>query len=69
MGIKVSDPLNRAVQQTINSSSSLPSSSIFAYPSKAKSQQEAKKLGCKGVNKIGDLWMPYAIHHFLNKSF
>ena len=62
MGIKVWSPVGPSIEETINSESSLPSKNIFAYPSKAKAEQEAKKLGCIGVHKMGDLWMPCAIH-------
>ena len=62
MGLKVWSPVGPSVEQTITSESSLPSNNIFAYPSKEKAIQEAKKLGCKGVHKMGDLWMPCATH-------
>ena len=62
MGLKVWSPTAPSVEKTINSESSLPSNNIFAYPSKEKAVQEAKKLGCIGVHKMGDLWMPCATH-------
>ena len=62
MGLKVWSPVGPSLEQSINSESSLPSNNIFAYPSKSKAEQEAKKLGCLGVHKMGDLWMPCATH-------
>ena len=62
MGLKVWSPTAPSVEKTINSESSLPSNNIFAYPNKEKAVQEAKKLGCIGVHKMGDLWMPCATH-------
>ena len=62
MGLKVWSPVGPSLEQTINSESSSPSNNIFAYPSKAKAEKEAKKLGCIGVHKMGDLWMPCATH-------
>ena len=62
MGLKVWNPATTPLEQSINSERSLPSSNIFAYPSKAKAEQEALKLGCSGVHKMGELWMPCAQH-------
>ena len=62
MGLKVWSPTAPSVEQTINRESSLPSNNIYAYPSKEKAIQEAKKLGCIGVHKMGNLWMPCATH-------
>ena len=62
MGLKVWSPLGPSIEQTINSESALPSNKILAYPSKAKAEQEARKLGCTGVHKMGNLWMPCPIH-------
>ena len=64
MGLKVWSPLTPPLEESINRESSLPSNNIFAYPSKAKAEQEAKKLGCIGVHKMGDFWMPCATHGF-----
>ena len=63
MGLKVWTPNRPSVEQTINSDRSLSSKNIHAYTSKAKAIEEAKKLGCIGVHKMGDLWMPCAIHY------
>ena len=62
MGLKVWSPVGPSIEQTIKKEGSLPSSNIFAYSSKAKAEKEAKKLGCIGVHKMGDLWMPCATH-------
>ena len=64
MGLKVWSPVGPSLEKTINNESSLPSNSILAYPSRAKAEQEAKRLGCVGVHKMGDLWMPCATHGF-----
>ena len=62
MGLKVWSPFPPSAEQTIKDEDSLPSNNIFAYPSKAKAEKEAKKLGCVGVHKMGELWMPCATH-------
>ena len=67
MGIKVWSPIGPSNEQTIKNESSLPSNNIFAYPSKAKAEKEAKRLGCIGVHKMGDLWMPCATHGIHSK--
>ena len=62
MGLKVWSPENLAKQESINSSKSLSSKNIYAYPTKSQAESEAKKLGCNGVHKMGQLWMPCATH-------
>ena len=62
MGLKVWSPVSPSVEKTIQSEDSLTSKNIFAYRSKAKAEEEAKRLGCVGVHKMGDLWMPCATH-------
>ena len=64
MGLKTWSPETPSFEQqagNINSSSS--QQNIYAYPTKAKAETEAKKLGCLGVHKMGKLWMPCATHH------
>ena len=34
----------------------------FAYRSKAEALQQADRLGCEGVHRMGALWMPCAVH-------
>ena len=63
MGLKVWSP-GPSLEQSINNGSSPSSKNIFSYPSKAQAEKESKKLGCKGVHKMGDLWMPCATHGF-----
>ena len=61
MGLKVWSPEGAALQKTYeNSDSSL--KNIYAYPTRAQAEVEAKKLGCLGVHKMGSLWMPCATH-------
>ncbi len=61
MGLKVWSPESSVLQNSIrNSESSL--KNIYAYPTRAQAQAEAKKLGCLGVHKMGELWMPCATH-------
>ena len=61
MGLKVWSPENSPIERSINSSTSS-SSRKRAYPTKSMAEAEAKKLGCKGVHKMGQLWMPCATH-------
>jgi len=61
MGLKVWSPESSAVKKTIDSSASS-STNIFAYSTQSEAEAEAKKLGCVGVHKMGNLWMPCAIH-------
>ncbi len=30
----------------------------FAYPSRSEAEAQAKKMGCSGVHRMGQLWMP-----------
>ena len=63
MGLKVWSPEGSALERTLENSS--PSSSpmnIYAYPKRFQAEVEAKKLGCLGVHKMGNLWMPCATH-------
>ena len=62
MGIKVLSPENIDFQESINRSNSPPQKNIYAYPTKAQAEIEAKTLGCIGVHKMGKLWMPCASH-------
>ena len=62
MGLKVWSPENNAIQESINRSNSTSPKQIYAYPTKAQAEIEAKNLGCIGVHKMGQLWMPCAIH-------
>jgi len=62
MGLKVWSPENNAIQESINHSHSPSSKNIYAYPTKSQAEIEAKKLGCIGVHKMGQLWMPCATH-------
>ena len=61
MGLKVWSPEGAALQQSIEKSD-ISSKNIYAYPSRAQAEIEAKKLGCLGVHKMGRLWMPCATH-------
>ena len=62
MGLKVWSPENAAIQESLNSSNSSSSENIYAYPTKSQAMQEAKKLGCMGIHKMGELWMPCSTH-------
>ena len=62
MGLKVWSPENNAIQESINRSNSPSQKQLYAYPTKAQAEIEAKNLGCIGVHKMGQLWMPCAIH-------
>ncbi|KGG10288.1 hypothetical protein EV04_1954 [Prochlorococcus marinus str. LG] len=63
MGIKVWSPIEVGFpQSTIENTHHSSPKNIYAYPSKSKAEEEAKKLGCLGVHKMGQLWMPCATH-------
>ena len=62
MGLKVWSPENIAIPESINRSYAPSSKNIYAYPTKAQAEIEAKKLDCIGVHKMGKLWMPCATH-------
>ena len=62
MGLKVWSPEGAALQETLNNSNSSSTKNIYAYPSRSQAEAEAKKLGCFGVHKMGQLWMPCATH-------
>ena len=62
MGLKVWSPRNPAIQELLHSSNSSSSKNIYAYPTKSQAENEAKKIGCFGVHKMGQLWMPCAVH-------
>ena len=63
MGLKVWSPEGAAIQKILeNSDTSSSSMNIYAYPTRAEAESEAKKLGCLGVHKMGSLWMPCAVH-------
>ena len=61
MGLKVWSPEGAVLQKTIENSDSS-SKNIYAYPARSDAEIEAKKLGCLGVHKMGNLWMPCATH-------
>ncbi len=61
MGLKVWSPEGAALQQTVENSE-LSLKNIYAYPRRAEAEAQAKKFGCLGVHKMGDLWMPCATH-------
>ncbi len=66
MGLKVWSPESSALQQTIKNKDSSSSKNIYAYTTKSQAEANAKKLGCFGVHKMGDLWMPCSNHGVKN---
>ena len=62
MGLKVWSPEGVAIEKILENSDASSSKNIFAYPTRAEAESEAKKLGCLGVHKMGSLWMPCATH-------
>ncbi|KGG15594.1 MULTISPECIES: GLTT repeat protein [unclassified Prochlorococcus] len=62
MGLKVWSPESAALEQTIDDPGASSLKNIYAYPSRARAQIEARKLGCSGIHKMGNLWMPCATH-------
>ena len=35
---------------------------MILYPSRSQAEEAAKKIGCLGIHKMGDFWMPCASH-------
>ena len=68
MGLKVWSPENNAIRESIDRSNSPSSKNTYAYPTKAQAEIEAQRIGCIGVHKMGNLWMPCAIHFNPNES-
>ncbi len=62
MGLKVWSPEAIVPQERIDKTSNTQDKNIYAYSSRSRAQAEAKKIGCLGVHKMGDKWMPCAIH-------
>ncbi len=62
MGLKVWSPEGVALNQLIDNSDSTTTKNIYAYPKKSEAEAKAKKLGCLGVHKMGNLWMPCSTH-------
>ena len=62
MGLKVWSPEGAAIQKTIENYDSSSYKNIFAYPNRSQAEKAAIKLGCIGVHKMGQLWMPCATH-------
>ena len=62
MGLKVWSPEGTALQKAFENSDPSSTKNLYAYPSRSQAEAEAKKLGCLGVHKMGQLWMPCATH-------
>ncbi len=62
MGLKVWSPEGAILQQKIQNEYLSSPKQIYAYPTRSRAELEATKLGCLGVHKMGDLWMPCATH-------
>ena len=62
MGLKVWSPEGAALQQALENSNSSSTKNIYAYPTRSQAEAEAKRHGCLGVHKMGQLWMPCATH-------
>ena len=62
MGIKVWSPIGPSLEQSIGYKKSPSERNIMAYPTRAEAEKSAKRLGCIGVHKMGDKWMPCATH-------
>ena len=59
MGLKVWSP-ESSVLEKIQDSNSFENS--YSFSTRSRAEKEAKKLGCIGVHKMGDFWMPCATH-------
>ena len=66
MGLKVWTPIGPKIEQKIKSKNSYQKDNFFGYPSKEKAMEEADNIGCKGVHKMGNLWMPCSTHSKTN---
>ena len=62
MGLKVWSPEHTAIQQMLNRPTSSCPENLLAYPTKSQAEIEAKKIGCIGVHKMGNKWMPCGAH-------
>ena len=62
MGLKVWSPEGAALQQLTEQGGTSSDKNILAYSTRSKAEEEAKKPGCLGVHKIGELWMPCLTH-------
>ena len=62
MGLKVWSPEHAAIQQMLNRPTSSCPENLLAYPTKSQAEIEAKKIGCIGVHKMGNKWMPCGAH-------
>ncbi len=62
MGLKVWSPEGAVLQKKIDYNNSSSQKNVYAYPTRSQAEKEAKKLGCLGVHKMGNLWMPCATH-------
>ena len=62
MGLKVWSPIAPTIQTSINKEETDHSQNIYAYSTKEEAIDAAKRRGCIGVHKMGDLWMACATH-------
>ena len=62
MGLKVWSPGETPIQKTIETSDPSVYKKNLAYPNKSQAEAEAKEIGCIGVHKMGEFWMPCATH-------
>ena len=62
MGLKVWSPSGPVIEEKVDNSNSSVNKNIYAYYNKSKAESQAKKIGCIGVHKMGNLWMPCATH-------
>ena len=62
MGIKVWSPAGISLEKQIDKANSQPRNNLYAYPTRSKAEAAAQKIGCIGIHKMGDLWMPCATH-------
>ncbi len=62
MGLKVWSPEGSTIEKIYENSNTSSSKNIYAYPTRTEAESAAKNLGCLGVHKMGNLWMPCATH-------
>ena len=63
MGLKVWSPeVPVGIEKILENSDTSSLKNIYAYPTRAEAESEAKKIGCLGIHKMGSLWMPCTTH-------
>ena len=62
MGLKVWSPIGPDFETVIDNETISKPQNIYAYSSKEEAIDAAKEIGCEGIHRMGDYWMPCATH-------